>query len=119
MQEKCVLICDREDEICRVCKLILDREYRVETCSDCQNILEWVKKAQPDLIVIDHWMPGIAGEKAVKTLVENESTKDIPIILFSTLNDIENRCRRINATDFIKKPFDIVTLRETIRKHLN
>jgi FixJ family two-component response regulator len=64
-------------------------------------------------------MPGIEGEKAVRALAENDTTKDIPVILFSTRNDIENTCTRMNARDFIRKPFDIKTLRETVRKHLH
>ena len=118
MQKKSVLICDREEEICSICKLILDDEYQVETCNTYETLFDNLERARPDVIVVDFWMGDAKGEVAAKVLLESERTRDIPVILFSTCHDIDYTCRRVNAHDYIRKPFDIHTLRETVRKNL-
>lgn len=118
MQKKSVLICDGEEEICSVCKLILDDEFQVQTCNTYESLFDNIEKATPDVIVVDFWMGNAKGETVAKTLLKDKRTRDIPLILFSTCNDIEYRCRRVKARDFIKKPFDIHTLREKVRKNV-
>ena len=118
MQDKCVLICDSHEDIRTICNLILHKEYRVETIANCENLFEVVERVKPGIILIDLWMPKIDGKSAAQALLANNQTKHIPIILFSTDNNLEKISQTISATAFIKKPFDINELRETIRKYL-
>lgn len=115
MEKKCVLIYDDDLEILNVCRAILNSDnYRVETVPSCENIISDIKKIQPDLILMDLWIPTIGGENAIHSMREDEHTKDIPVILFSANDEIEKISERVNANGFLKKPFDIHTFRETI-----
>ncbi len=119
MEKKCVLIYDDDAEILNVCKAILDSvNYRVETLTNCENIISDIEKLNPQVILMDLWIPKIGGETAVNLMHENEKTKDIPVILFSANNEIEKISERVNATAFLKKPFDIISFRNTIEKHI-
>ena len=119
MQEKCVLIYDDDDEIRRICKLILSDEYQqVEAFASCENIIEDIRKVNPGIILMDLWMPIMDGEHAVKYLHENENTKHIPVVVFSAVNDIEKISKRIEADALLKKPFSIVELKETVQKFI-
>jgi DNA-binding NtrC family response regulator len=119
MEKKCVLIYDDDLEILNVCKAILNSEnYRVETISSCENIISDINKMQPDIILMDLWIPTIGGENAIQCMRENEETKHIPVVLFSANDEIEKISERVNATAFLKKPFDIHTFKETIQEHI-
>ena len=119
MQQKCVLIYDDDLEILNVCKAILDHDnYRVETLSNCENIVNDIRNLNPDIILMDLWIPKIGGEKAINLMQENEATKNIPVIIFSAIDEIEAVSKRINAAGFLKKPFDIQHFRTTIKSQL-
>lgn len=119
MQKKCVLIYDDDQEILTVCKAILDAEdYRVETLANCENILNDIHEIQPDIILMDLWIPRIGGENAIKLMHENEAARDIPVILFSANDEIEKISKRIDATGYLRKPFDISTFKETIEQNI-
>jgi DNA-binding NtrC family response regulator len=116
---QCVLIYDDDIEILKVCKVILESQnYRVETLSSCENILEDIHTMKPDVILMDLWIPQIGGENAIKIMHQNPLTNHIPVILFSANDEIEKISKRINANAFLKKPFDIDTLRQIIKNFL-
>jgi DNA-binding NtrC family response regulator len=119
MEKKCVLIYDDDIEILNVCKAILASEnYHVEALLSCENIISDIEELNPQVIVIDLWIPTIGGETAIKLIRENEKTKEIPVILFSATNNIEEISERVHAKAFVKKPFDIKSFRKTIEENI-
>ena len=113
--KKSVLIFDDDPEILMVCKIILEQHnYKVETKPFCDNILEECSRVNPDIILIDLWIPEIGGEEAINLMKNNATTRHIPIILFSANVEIDIIAKRTNANGFLKKPFDIKTLLYTI-----
>ena len=59
-----------------------------------------VKKAKPDLVLLDMNMPGLSGEKLSKVLHSKARTRDIPIVFYSS-ND-EDSLRRAVAECGVK-----------------
>lgn len=117
--QKCILIYDDDLEILTVCKVILDKEnYRVETIANCENIIQDINNVKPDIILMDLWIPKIGGENAIKLMHEHKEIKHIPVILFSANDEIEKVSKRINANGFLRKPFDILELKETIESQI-
>ncbi len=117
--QQCVLIYDDDIEILKVCKVILESQnYRVEIVSSCENILNDIDIMKPDIILMDLWIPQTGGEDAIRIMHQNPLTNHIPVILFSANDEIEKISKRINANGFLKKPFDILTLRQTIKNFL-
>lgn len=117
--QQCVLIYDDDVEILKVCKVILEsQDYRVEVLSNCENIIDDIDAIKPDIILMDLWIPQTGGENAIWMMHENPRTKHIPVILFSANDEIEKISKRINADGFLKKPFDILTLRQIIKDFL-
>ena len=113
--QKCILIYDDDKEILMLCKMILLKQnYRVESRITCDNIVADIKKVNPDLILMDLWIPKCGGEKAVNDIHENPASKDIPVLLFSANDEIEKISKRSGANGYIKKPFDIATFKEKI-----
>ncbi|MDJ0840512.1 MAG: response regulator [Acidobacteriota bacterium] len=61
---------------------------------------------EPDLIVLDMNMPRMSGCEALAELKQSGRTSQIPVIVFTTSDDPEERRRalELGAEDFITKP---------------
>jgi len=106
-QKKILLIDDNADHLL-VCKLIFERYgYDVLILLGCAELIEAVEVFRPDLIFMDHDMPGICGPEAIQMLRSNPSSSSIPIIYFSAESDLEMLARKAGANAWLKKPADI------------
>lgn len=120
MKRKCVLIYDDDQEILNICRVILSSEnYHVETLIQCENIINDLENIKPDIILMDLWIPQIGGENAIRLMRENNSTRHIPVVLFSANDEIEKISEKIKASAYLKKPFDIHSFRETIETYVS
>jgi len=54
--------------------------FDVSLAADGQEALDKVFQLQPDLILMDLWLPQIAGWEAIRRLRMDEKTKQIPIV---------------------------------------
>lgn len=116
---KSVLIYDDDAEILLLCKVILARNnYRVETLSYCNNVINDIALHKPDLILMDLWIPEIGGEKAISIVKANNDTRHIPILIFSANAEIKQICDKVKADGYIEKPFDVPHFIETIKKNI-
>ena len=117
--DKCILIYDDNMEILFLCKSILRKtDYRVETRSRCETVIEDVASLRPDLILMDLWIPEIGGEKAVTILKHDPATAHVPILLFSANAEIKDIAEKVKADGYIEKPFDVLGFKAQIAKAL-
>ncbi|MFQ5825640.1 MAG: response regulator, partial [bacterium] len=84
--------------------------------------LEVYKNSKIDLILLDINMPVMNGIQFLEAIYENKKVKNIkvPIIIISGLlsDDVMNKNRDRGVVNYIKKPFKVSILRETIKKYL-
>lgn len=73
-----------------------------------------------DLILMDNIMPGIDGLEATRRIKEEESFKDIPLIMVTSSEntDVLQAAFDVGAIDFIKKPFAKVELLTRVKAAL-
>lgn len=85
-------------------------------------MMEWKKaySTLPDLILLDVMMPDMSGLDVCKTLVNDEKTKHIPIILVTAKAGAEDTKEGLEsgAFDYIKKPFNRVELMARVKSAL-
>src|SRR5581483_1150890 len=69
-----------------------------------------------DLILLDLLMPEISGYEVLHRLKEELSTRDIPVIIMSALDDLDSaiRCIEAGAVDYLSKPVDSTLLHARI-----
>ena len=100
-----------------LCRMILQKQnYRIETRSVCDNVVEDIKTTNPDVILMDLWIPTAGGEKALKLIRGNPVSKNIPVLLFSANDEIKKISKRANANGYIQKPFDVDFFKTEIEK---
>lgn len=74
-----------------------------------------IESINPDLIFLDHWMgTEKSGGELCLDIKQNEATKDIPVIIISTVNNIGNVAMDNCADGCLKKPFEIEEIESVI-----
>lgn len=94
--------------------------FEVLTAYDGYTGIDKAKNELPDLILLDVMMPDITGLEVCKILVNEPSTKDIPIILVTAKSGAEDTKEGLEAGayDYIKKPFNRIELLARVKSAL-
>jgi CheY-like chemotaxis protein len=76
---------------------------------DGVECIEMVEKYSPDLIILDILLPKMTGNDALMMLKSKPRTKDIPVIMCTALNRMNEVevCCRAGAAGYITKPYDL------------
>ena len=112
---KKILILDDDTDILSICTYILEEMgWEVFTRSSCNGIIELVREVQPNVILMDNWIPDSGGIVATQTIKSHPEFKSIPIIYFSANHDIKNLSLEAGADTYLEKPFDISQFEEII-----
>ena len=78
--------------------------YEVSTASDGEEALRVAQEKLPDVIVLDMLLPKMTGPDVLKALKENPATADIPIVVFTSLSQVNAaRLEADGATAFLEK----------------
>jgi class 3 adenylate cyclase len=90
--------------------------YRVTTAEDAATAFARIAHEAFDLVLLDLMMPGISGFEALCRLKSEPSTRHIPVIMISALDELDStvRCIEAGAEDYLPKPFNPVLLRARI-----
>jgi len=87
-------------------KVLTEAKYDVVLATDGEEALEKVYRERPDLIISDVVMPKIDGLSLVKKLKGHLQTSIIPVILLTSMDEVENEVEGLEAgaDDYIPKP---------------
>lgn len=95
----------------------LKREaYRVTSAAEGADALALITAERFDLVLLDLMMPGLSGFEVLSRLKADESTRHLPVIMISALDELDStvRCIEAGAEDYLPKPFNPVLLRARI-----
>ncbi|MES9872730.1 MAG: HD domain-containing phosphohydrolase [Candidatus Sedimenticola sp. 6PFRAG7] len=100
--------------------LLTDAGYKTRPANSGELALQSAFTKAPELILLDIRMPGIDGYEVCRRLKENESTREIPVIFISALDDIRDRVKgfEVGGVDYISKPFQQEEVMARVRTHL-
>jgi len=108
-----VLIIDDEAPIRLMCRVNLEAE-RVEVleAANGSSGLALARSDPPDVILLDVMMPGLDGWQVAEQLLDDVTTRQIPIIFLTARAEFRDRARGldIGGVDYITKPFNPVDL---------
>jgi DNA-binding response OmpR family regulator len=87
-----ILVVDDEPDIRTMLEVVLAAEgWAVRQAASGKEGLDAFRSARPDIVVLDHRMPGLTGWDVACQLIEEGA--DVPIVLFSAYLDADLRAR--------------------------
>ncbi len=114
-----ILVVDDEADIRRLLQEILSEEgYEVEVAGDAAQARAARARAQPDLVLLDIWMPDTDG---ITLLREWTDTLDgCPVVMMSGHGTVETavEATRLGAYDYVEKPVSLAKLLHTVQHAL-
>lgn len=118
--KKILVIDDLPENIFILQDRLAQEGYEVITAYGGNDGMEKAYSTLPDLILLDVMMPDMSGLDVCKTLVNDEKTKHIPIILVTAKAGAEDTKEGLEsgAFDYIKKPFNRVELMARVKSAL-
>lgn len=122
MHQGCVLIIDDEPINLVLLESLLEDHYQVLSVSSGSEALALCQSryAGIDLILSDVLMPGMSGYQLCAALKADAKTRDIPVLLVSSLDGEGDQIAGLQAgaADLINKPYSPDLLLARVRTHL-
>lgn len=110
-----------EDDLTMVALLqtLLGMEgYQVVALSVDDDVLESVRKDQPDVLLMDVHLPHVNGMDVLDQIRADGETSDLKVVMTSGLN-LEIECIDRGANDFLLKPYMPDDLLGILKRNLN
>lgn len=117
-----ILVVDDTPENLQVFGGLLSREpYNLAFATNGKQAVSTAKKALPDMILLDIFMPGMDGYEVCRRLKENQRTQEIPVIFVTAkMTEPEDIIKgfEYGAVDYVTKPLNSSELLHRVRLHL-
>jgi signal transduction histidine kinase len=115
-----ILVAEDQDELRGFVVAALSKTYDIDAASDGAEALELLKINRPDLVLTDIMMPEVSGLDLTRTIKNDPSLRQIPVILLTARGENEAALEgyEAGADDFVSKPFHTKVLEARIRAHL-
>lgn len=120
MKSKILIIEDNKDVRENIQELLDLYGYITNTANDGKEGVVKALELIPDIILCDVMMPELDGFGVLKILSNHTSTADIPFIFLTAKTEKEDfrKGMGLGADDYITKPYDDITLLDTIEIRL-
>jgi len=118
MASKEILVVDDEIGIRELlAEILFDEGYQVHLAENAEQARAYRNEREPDLVLLDIWMPDTDGVALLKEWVEQELLT-MPVVMMSGHGTIETavEATRIGAVDFLEKPISLQKLLSTVAK---
>jgi CheY-like chemotaxis protein len=113
---KTILVVDDEFDIVDVLSDLLTAEgYRVVTASNGREGLARLHEGHTDLVLLDRMMPVVDGAEMLRLMHEDPALDSIPVVMMSAAEG-RRLAQELGCADFLKKPFDLGTLLDTVAR---
>lgn len=114
-----ILIVDDEHDNRELMQIMLDWEgFHTTIVASGVEALAAVEDLPPQLVLLDLMMPDMDGYEVVSRLKGKPSTKHIPVMIVSAMNDKASKRAAFaaGADDFLSKPMNRLELCERVKK---
>jgi PAS domain S-box-containing protein len=113
-----LVVDDDKDNLSLMREILRTNGFGVRTTGRGQRALHLAREAQPSLILLDLRLPDLDGYTVLKSLKEDSTTWDIPVIVMTGSAVVDDTKRRrvlaLGAARFMSKPFSVEDLMEEL-----
>jgi DNA-binding response OmpR family regulator len=111
-----VLLVEDEPNIAEAMRFILAREgWRVSHLADGNLVLAALRRDPPDLMILDHMLPGLSGLEILTALRADPALKALPVMMLTARGRDRDLAARAGADRFVSKPFSNAELVAEVR----
>ncbi len=97
-------------------EVMLIEGYEIQLAANGLEALTILASWVPDLIILDLMMPVMDADAFREHQLAMPAVAEVPILVLSALNDLQDRAEAIGASAVVAKPFDIDTLVNAVRR---
>jgi len=118
-----ILIIEDDGDLQNMLSYALNQEkYEVHYAFNGKEGYEKILSIQPDVILLDLMMPVLNGIEVIKLVISNTLVRDIPIIVMTAHGDrpdmLETNIKAYGVREYLRKPFDIHSMKSLIKRML-
>ena len=108
-QSRILIIDDTPDTLRLLASTLIEQGYAVDQLPSGASALDYVRRHQPDLILLDVMMPGIDGYEVCERLKLDPKAYHIPVLFLSAIDDSPNKVKafELGGVDYVTKPFQL------------
>lgn len=113
-----ILVVEDEEDLASLVEVNLNLAgYDVVVAPTGEDGLQAIREHDPDAVLLDVMLPGIDGWNVLRTVKEDRTTRDLPIVMLTALSEERDLIRGHlqGAVEYVTKPFEMKNLLETIR----
>jgi two-component system, OmpR family, alkaline phosphatase synthesis response regulator PhoP len=110
-----ILLVEDNEQLAAGIRYNLELEgYAVEWAEDGPSGLEAARRAAPDLLILDIMLPGMDGFEVLRSL--REEGFDAPVLILTARGEEGDKVRgfRLDADQYVTKPFGLLELLERV-----
>tara|TARA_R110002110_G_scaffold57317_18_gene163983 strand:+ start:4164 stop:4535 length:372 start_codon:yes stop_codon:yes gene_type:complete len=115
---KHVVLVEDELNIAEAIRFVLSNDgWRVETLANGLNAVDVIRKASPDLELLDVMLPGRSGFEILHDLRADPAFTELPIMMLTARGQIRDRemAEKAGVSRFMTKPFSNAEMLEAVR----
>jgi DNA-binding response OmpR family regulator len=116
-----ILVCEDQDAIRHMLQTLVQASgHQVEGVALGAQAVEMARTSSFDVVLLDLMLPGaLDGFAVIEHLRAEESTRNLPILVISAMDDPESRARvmRLGANEFYGKPFHPLELLQALQRY--
>lgn len=113
---KVLLVDDEVDFVETLAQRLKMRGLIVDAVYDGEQALSFIKKIEPDVIVLDLKMPGLHGIEVLREIKNLKPNIQVIILTGHGTEKDEEEAKRLGGFDFLRKPADIDLLVAKIKE---
>lgn len=114
-----VLLVEDEANIAEAIRFILSRDgWQVTHLAEGQGVAAQVAAQVPDLVILDHMLPGASGLDILAQIRANPRTAGVPVLMLTARGQARDReaAQKAGADSFMPKPFANAEILAEVRR---
>lgn len=113
-----IMVVEDEEALVTLLSYNLEAEgYEVFTVRSGDDAIMHIEEEQPDLVILDWMLPGVAGIEICRQIRAGADTLALPVIMLTARGEEADRLRglKTGADDYMVKPFSVAELMARVK----